>query len=617
MLTMTRGWLTGALSLRLAVGMAVIACPVGALAQTTTHTNAAAITIPAFGTATPYPSVINVAGATANISYMTVRLNGFAHTFPTDVQVLLVSPTGQKTMLLSGVGGGVDVAGINLVFNQDAATQPTTGVQLLPGTYRPRNFVGVNLPGPAPVGPYTADLTVFNGLNANGTWTLYVNDRAIGDSGAIATGWSMTFNDTVREPGPIGTAITYQGQLTGAPPNSTAFLRFSLWDTESSTNTDNRVSGEVTRTVTLVDSVFTTDVDFGVSVQRQKALYIQIEAATLSVAGPYTTLTPRQRITGAPLALQLKGVTVDTNNQVGVGGIEDPQFVLETNGRIRVRGDAGASGGSPGIWFSSPNSSGVQVNRGFVGQLNDNNLGFFNGSWQLLLNDNGNVNIGDPSGTAPAERLTVTGNIQLNTAGRLSFGAVGNFNSTAENTDPMFFQRSNGPADISVLRLNVGDNATLGDSFIITTTINGTAFTERFRFNSDGSALKPGGGAWGVLSDATTKTGVTPMTGTLDKLMKLHGYSFSYKPEYVEQGRALAGTQLGLVAQEVQAVFPDWVGTSGDGKLFVTERATTALMVEALRDLRSEKDTQLEAKQREIDELKARMDRLEELMQAR
>ena len=97
------------------------------------------------------------------------------------------------------------------------------------------------------------------------------------------------------------------------------------------------------------------------------------------------------------------------------------------------------------------------------------------------------------------------------------------------------------------------------------------------------------------------------MTGTLDRLLKLRGHAYTYKPEFVQEGRALPGTQIGLVAQEVETVFPDWVTTGTDGLKQVTERSTTALMVEALRDLRTEKDA-------EIDALKARLEKLEALL---
>ena len=53
------------------------------------------------------------------------------------------------------------------------------------------------------------------------------------------------------------------------------------------------------------------------------------------------------------------------------------------------------------------------------------------------------------------------------------------------------------------------------------------------------------------------------------------------------------GRHTGFIAQEVQQVFPDWVGMAPDGYLTVGPNGFEALAVEALRDLRAEKDAEI------------------------
>ena len=43
----------------------------------------------------------------------------------------------------------------------------------------------------------------------------------------------------------------------------------------------------------------------------------------------------------------------------------------------------------------------------------------------------------------------------------------------------------------------------------------------------------------------------------------------------------------------MEEVFPEWVSESADGYKYITEYGTTALLVEALRELRREKNTDL------------------------
>jgi subtilisin-like proprotein convertase family protein len=159
-----------------------------------TFTNPGSISIPNSGTATPYPSTINVAGATGTLADVNVSLFGFTHTFPDDIDILLVGPAGQKLLLMSDVGGSNDVSGVNLVFDDSAASSLPNSGQITSGTFKPTNFGGSDTFGsPAPGGPYSSTLSVFQNTAPNGTWSLYVVDDSSSDSGSFSGGWGLTF----------------------------------------------------------------------------------------------------------------------------------------------------------------------------------------------------------------------------------------------------------------------------------------------------------------------------------------------------------------------------------------------------------------------------------------
>ncbi len=137
--------------------------------------------------------------------------------------------------------------------------------------------------------------------------------------------------------------------------------------------------------------------------------------------------------------------------------------------------------------------------------------------------------------------------------------------------------------------------------------------TVRVKFNSNGTVFKSSGSAsWDVVSDARLKTELGPVENALDRLLRLRGVRFAYRSDVRPYGMELpTGEQIGFIAQEVQQVFPEWVNTSDDGILTIGERGTTALLVEALREL-TVRNAVLEAQLRERDTaLEARIAALE------
>jgi subtilisin-like proprotein convertase family protein len=203
------------------LALVLLAAPAGAVVVS----NTAPIVVPGTGTAgaaNPYPSVIGVSGLTGAITNVTATLTGVSHTYPADLDVLLVGPSGQNVVLLADTGAGTDIANVNLTFSGAAATLVPTPITS--GTYRPTNLGAFNGAPPAPAAPYGAALSVFSGTVPNGEWRLFVFDDAAGDTGRINGGWSLdittngpTVTSYTPAGGPAGTTVVITGtNLTGA-----------------------------------------------------------------------------------------------------------------------------------------------------------------------------------------------------------------------------------------------------------------------------------------------------------------------------------------------------------------------------------------------------------------
>ena len=128
----------------------------------------------------------------------------------------------------------------------------------------------------------------------------------------------------------------------------------------------------------------------------------------------------------------------------------------------------------------------------------------------------------------------------------------------------------------------------------------------------EGQAYKPGGGSWGAVSDIRLKKNVQPLEGAIDRLMKLRSVKFEFKDPVKD--RQLPGTQIGMIAQEVEEVFPEWITVNADGYKTIGFRGFESLTVQALRELREEKDAQLEERDVKIADLEGRLAKLEALL---
>ncbi|HLM02833.1 MAG TPA: BACON domain-containing carbohydrate-binding protein, partial [Pyrinomonadaceae bacterium] len=152
-----------------------------------------AIAIPEIGAAQPYASEKQISGNQGTITKATVTLSNFSHTAPDDADVMLVAPNGRRIILMSDAGGNTEVGGLNLTFDDAAATNLPDNAPLASGTFKPTDFEPNDaFPAPAPQGaPTGTTLDAFYGSAPNGTWRLFVVDDNGANAGSIAGSWSL------------------------------------------------------------------------------------------------------------------------------------------------------------------------------------------------------------------------------------------------------------------------------------------------------------------------------------------------------------------------------------------------------------------------------------------
>jgi len=140
----------------------------------------------------PYPSVITPRCIPGTITKVTVRLDGFSHYFPGDVNILLVAPNQTGVKLMAGVRGDDNpVFNLVLTFSDAAVNYLPYFDPITNGLYKPTDYRnGALLPPPAPQSGYFPTLSAFNGLDPNGTWALYAYDDSAGDVGSLG-GWTL------------------------------------------------------------------------------------------------------------------------------------------------------------------------------------------------------------------------------------------------------------------------------------------------------------------------------------------------------------------------------------------------------------------------------------------
>ncbi len=270
-------------------------------------------------------------------------------------------------------------------------------------------------------------------------------------------------------------------------------------------------------------------------------------------------------------------VTSNGNNVLSLFDVSDPNNIIAK--------------GSNSQNLNYPVSVFVQGNYAYVASYNNNRFCIFDldrsrtllmtpagiSATSLLWKETGsniyraagNVGIGT---SIPTEKLSVNGNIS--TTGQLTMGATTGDKIAlwGSISDPHY------GFSISSYQLRIHTDQAAAD--VVFGYGNQAVFTETMRIKGDGNAILTG-----ILtqnSDARLKKNFHVLDGSLEKLIRLNGYHYQWINVNSDQS-----IQTGLIAQEVQKLFPELV-KENNGTLSVNYTGLIPVMIESIKELKQQ-----------------------------
>jgi Chaperone of endosialidase len=164
----------------------------------------------------------------------------------------------------------------------------------------------------------------------------------------------------------------------------------------------------------------------------------------------------------------------------------------------------------------------------------------------------------------------------------------------AANNDHQFYGFGK---QFGILRYQIN---TTNDNHIFYAGTSAAASNELFRIQGNGNAVLAG--TLTQNSDARLKTNIHPLQFSLHNIQQLNGYTYNW----IDKDRD-SSMQTGLLAQEVQKLFPQLVKQDENGTLSVNYTGFIPVLIEAMKEQQKQitaQQTIVEKQQQEITELK-------------
>ncbi len=255
--------------------------------------------------------------------------------------------------------------------------------------------------------------------------------------------------------------------------------------------------------------------------------------------------------------------------QTGDNSVNGGSIVMQTNG-----GNVGIGTGSPACHLQMGEVFGINqdINSAYIGVNASSNSTYIKSQYGVRLwldSATGDMRLQNASAGTAGAGITWGTNLIVKNNGYVGIGNTSPSSLLTLGDSIHGYIRFGGPT------ISVG-NIYHDDTYAIHIDTNGNSLPIKIdgsaRYNAANSAN------WDILSDRRLKKNIATIENALDKLTSLRGVTYQWIADD-------AKSHMGMVAQEVEEVFPQWVTTDGRGFKGLLTSGDTALIIEAIKEL--------------------------------
>lgn len=241
------------------------------------------------------------------------------------------------------------------------------------------------------------------------------------------------------------------------------------------------------------------------------------------------------------------------------------EYGMTLTGRLQLR--TGTQ--SAGTWLLNAANS---ASSAFIGLVNDSQVGFYGtgpAQWGLVMNTgNGNVGIGN---TNPLNKLSFAPALEKKIS--LYPGGTGDVGMAVSGSQLELYCDPGGRTALGI------DSYATGFKRLAYASDQNQKFTVEGYVNADGYV---------TFSDERYKKDIETIPNSLANLIKLRGTNYHFKTKEFAKNNFSENKQFGLIAQEIEKIYPELVVENNDGYKSINYQGFIPILIESIKDLKKE-----------------------------